>query len=58
MVKNLPANLGDTGSICGLGRSTEEGNGNLLKCTCLENPKDRGAWKAIVSGIAKELDMT
>ena len=40
--------------IHALGRSIEEGNGNLLKCTCLENPKDKGAGKAIVSAIAKE----
>ena len=29
-----------------------EGNGNLLQCSCLENPRDRGAWWAAVYGIA------
>ena len=44
MVKNPPANVGDTGSIPGLGRSPGEMNGNPLQCCCLENPMDRGAW--------------
>ena len=35
-----------------------EGNGNPLQYYCLENPMDRGAWKATVSGVTKELDMT
>ena len=52
MVKNLPANVGDLGLIPGLGRSPGEGNGNLLQCSCLGNPMDRGAWWAIVHGIA------
>ena len=43
MVKNLPANAGDTGSISGPGRSPGEGNGNRLQYSCLENPTDRGA---------------
>ena len=30
-----------------------EGNGNLLQCSCLENPRDRGAWWAAVSGVAQ-----
>ena len=38
MVKNPPANAGDTGSIPGLGRSPREGNGNSLQYSCLENP--------------------
>ena len=37
-------NAGDPGSIPGLGRSPEEGNGNLLQYSYLENPMDRGAW--------------
>ena len=37
-------NVGDPGSIPGLGRSTGEGNGNPLQYYCLENPMDRGAW--------------
>ena len=46
-------NAGDAGSIHGLGRSAEEGNGNLLQCSCLGKPKDRGAWWATVHGVAK-----
>ena len=30
-----------------------EGNGNPLQCSCLENPKDRGAWWAAVYGVAQ-----
>ena len=37
-------NVGDLGSIPGLGRSPGEGNGNPLQDYCLENPMDRGAW--------------
>ena len=44
MVKNLPAEAGDMGSIPGLGRSPGGGHGNPLQYSCLENPKDRGAW--------------
>ena len=43
VVKNLPANAGDMGSIPGLGRSSGEGNGNPLQYSCLENPMDRGS---------------
>ena len=48
MVKTLPANAGDAGSIPGLGRSSAEGNDDPLHCSCLGNPIDRGAWPAIV----------
>ena len=48
---------GDQGSIPGSGRSAGEGNGNPLQYFCLKNPMDRGAWKAIVHGVA-ESDMT
>ena len=37
-------NVGDPGSIPGLGRSSGEGNGNLLQYSYLENPMDGGAW--------------
>ena len=37
-------NVGDLGSIPGLGRSPGEGNGNPLQYSCLENPMDRGSW--------------
>ena len=46
-------NAGDPGSIPGLGRSPGDGNGNPLQYSCLENPKDQGAWWATVYGIAK-----
>ena len=58
VIKNLPANAGDirdVGSIPGLGRSSEEGNGNSLQYSCLGNPMDRGAWRAIVYGVAKRV---
>ena len=42
VVKNLPANAGDAGSIPGSGRSPGEGNGSPLQYSCLENPMDRG----------------
>ena len=60
-VKNLPANAGDirnTGLIPGSGRSPGEGNGNPLQYSCLGNPMDRGAWRAIVHRVAKGSDMT
>ena len=45
VVKNLPANTGDPGSIPGSGRSPREGNGNPLQYSYLGNPMDRGTWK-------------
>ena len=56
VVKNPPANSGDvrdSGSIPGLGRFPGEGHGNPLQFSCLEKPKDRGAWQVIVHGVAK-----
>ena len=56
VVKNLPANAGDTGyggSIPELGRSPGRGHGNPLQYSCLENPTDRGAWRATVPGVTK-----
>ena len=50
---NLPANAGDPGLIPGSQRSPGEGNGNPLQYSCLGNPMDRGAWWAIVYGVAK-----
>ena len=46
-------NVGDLGLIPGLGRSPGEGNGNPLQYSCLENPMDRGDWKATIHGVAK-----
>ena len=71
MVKNLPSksfpggsdgkesacSVGDPGSIPGSGRSPGEGNGNPFQYPCLDNSVDRGAWQAIVHGLA-ESDMT
>ena len=51
--KESASNAGDPGSIPGLGRSPGEGNGNPFQCSCLENPTDRGAWRAIVHGVAE-----
>ena len=51
VVKNPPANAGDTGDlglILGLGRYPGGGNGNPLQYSCLGNPMDRGAWWAVV----------
>ena len=56
MVKNLPTNArdaGDAGLIPGWGRSPGVGNGNPLQYSCLENPMDRGAWRATVHGVTK-----
>ena len=56
LVKYLPANAGDvrdTGSVLGLGRSPGGGHSNPLQFFCLENPMDRGTWKAIVYGAAE-----
>ena len=56
VVKNLPANAGDVrdaGSIPGLGRSLGGWHGNPLQYPCLENPMDRGAWWAIIHGVAQ-----
>ena len=56
VVKDLPANAGvarDTSSIPGLGRSSGVGNGNALRYSCLENPMDRGTWRATVHGVTK-----
>ena len=58
VVKNLPANATDIGSIPGSGRSPGEGDGNPLQYSCLGNPTDGGVWRATVHGIAKESDVT
>ena len=58
VVKNLPVNAGNAGSVPGLRRFPGEGNGNALQYSCLGNPMDRGAWQDIVLKVAKELDTT
>ena len=51
--KESACSVGDLGLIPALGRSTGEGNGKPLQCSCLENPMDRGAWQVIVHEIAR-----
>ena len=51
--KESACNTGDLGSIPGLGRSPGEGNGYPFQYSCLENPMDKRAWRAIVHGVAK-----
>ena len=51
--KESAYNVGDLGSIPGLGRSPGGGNGNTLQYSSLENPMDRGAWRSIVHGVTK-----
>ena len=46
-------NVGDLGSIPGLGRSPGAGHGNPLQYSCPENPMDRGVWRAAVHGVVK-----
>ena len=53
MVKNPPATAGNPGEIPGSGRSPGEGNGNSLQYSHLENPMDRGAWRAVVHRVTK-----
>ena len=57
MLKNPPADVGDTGSIPGLERSPGEGNGNPLQYSFLGNSLDRGAWWIYSPWGYKELDM-
>ena len=52
-VKASAWNVGDLGSVPGMGRSPGEGNGNPLQYSCLENPMEGGAWQATVHGVAK-----
>ena len=58
VVRNPPANAVDVCSVHGSGRSPGGGNSNPLQYSCLGNPMDGGAWRAIVHGVAKELNMT
>ena len=56
--KNSPANAGDVDLILGSGRSPGARNSNSFQYSCLRNPTDRGAWQAIVYGVAEELATT
>ena len=51
--KEYACNAVDMGLIPGFGKSPGEGNGNPLQYSCLENPRDRGAWRTTVHGVAK-----
>ena len=51
--KDSACNAGDWGSTPGSGRSPGVGNNNPLQHSCLENPVERGAWRAIVHGVVK-----
>ena len=51
--KESTCNVGDLGSIPGLGGFARERNGNPLQYSCLENAMDRGAWRATVQGVTK-----
>ena len=56
MVNNQPANtedIRDVGLIPGLGISPGIGHGNPLQYSCLENPRDGGAWWAVIYGVAQ-----
>ena len=48
----------DLGSVPEWRRSPGEGNGDPLQCSYVENPMDRGAWRATVHGVTKESDRT
>ena len=50
--KESTRNVGDLGSITGLGRSPGGGHGKPLQYSCLENPMNTGAWQAAVHRIA------
>ena len=56
--KESALNAGNLGSIPGLGRSPGGGIGNPFQYSCLGNPTGRGAWQAIVHGVAKVSDAT
>ena len=51
--KESACNVGDLGSISGSGRSPGGGHGYQLQSSCLENPRDSGAWWAAVYGVAQ-----
>ena len=51
--KESAYNVGDPGSVPGLGRAPGEGNGYPVQHSCLENPMDRKAWRPTVRGVTK-----
>ena len=58
VVKNLPANAGDKREVPESRRFPGGGHGNPLQYSCLENPTDRGAWRATVHGVTRESGKT
>ena len=61
VVKNLPANAGDTGDvglIPGSGRSPGGGQGNPLQHSCLENPMNREAWQATIQKVGHDQQLS
>ena len=51
--KESACNAGDLGLVPGSGRSSGEGNSNLLQYSCLENSMHSGAWQATIHGVIK-----
>ena len=51
--KESACEVGDPGSILGLGRFPGEEHGNSVQYSCLENPMDTGAWRATVHGVTR-----
>ena len=58
VAENPPASTGAAGLIPGLGKFPGEGNGDPHQYSRLENPMDRGAWRATVHSVSKGSDMT
>ena len=56
--KESACNVGDLGSIPGLGRFSGKGNSYPLQYTCLENSMDRGAWQATVCGVLSQTQLS
>ena len=56
--KESACNAGDPGPIPGMGRFLGGGHGNTLQYSCLDNPMDRGGWRATIHGVAKESNRT
>ena len=53
VVKNLPVDAGNAGSIPGSGRCPGGGHGNPIQYSCMENSKDRGGRQATIHGVAE-----
>ena len=56
--KESACSAGDSSSIPGLGRSSGEGNGNLLQYSCLGNLMDKGVWQTEVHGGASQTQLS